>query len=235
MTNSLLGPLRIFILFDFVQKKVLDLLMFSAFNGRNDIKSRIIRIIFICFMSGTILYDTKELDKRINLSIENYKKNLFTIKTRISADILDSIRVEVYGDQKPINTIANVSVRGQELLVSPWDKALASPISKAIQTSDLNLSPIVDSKDVRVPIPTLSQDRRKELVKAVEHKAEESKVAIRNIRRDEIDKIKKMEKDGHMSEDDLKRCTKDIEKIIENSIKEIEKLLKEKSKDLLSN
>lgn len=180
-------------------------------------------------------FDKNTLKKKVEATIENYKKNLSTIKTRVSGDILDAVIIEAYGDKKPLSSIASITVRGQELWVTSWDKSLTSAIVKGIQKSDLNLNPISEPGDlVRVPLPIITTEYRSVLAKSVEHKAEEAKVAVRNVRRHEMDVLKAQQKSKEISEDECKRNTKEVESIISDAIATVEDLCSKKSKEVLS-
>jgi ribosome recycling factor len=148
--------------------------------------------------------------------------------------MLDGVRVEVYGQKMPISQLATVSIPEPQMInVQVWDKANVSAIDQAIRTSDLNLNPLVDGQLLRIAIPKLTEDRRKELIKVLKTIAEKAKVAIRNIRRDSLEELKKEQKDKNLSEDDLKKNSNEVQKITDLKIAEIDKKLSEKEVEIL--
>jgi ribosome recycling factor len=148
--------------------------------------------------------------------------------------MLDGVRVEVYGQKMPISQLATVSVpEAQMINVQVWDKANTSAVDQAIRTSDLNLNPLVDGQLLRIAIPKLTEERRKELIKILKTIAEKAKVAIRNIRRDSLEELKKDQKNNNLSEDDLKKNSNEIQKITDLKIAEIDKKLSEKEVEIL--
>lgn len=154
---------------------------------------------------------------------------------RANAAVLDKIRVDYYGTPTPINQMAAISVAEARILViQPWDSSTLSPIEKAIQTSDIGINPQNDGKVIRLTFPQLTEERRKELGKEVKKTAEDSRVAIRSIRRDCIDKVKKMEKASEITEDDLKIAEKKLQDITDKYIKEIDKLAEDKEKEIMA-
>jgi len=154
---------------------------------------------------------------------------------RANAAVLDKIRVDYYGTPTPINQMAAISVAEARILViQPWDSSTLSPIEKAIQTSDIGINPQNDGKVIRLTFPQLTEERRKELGKEVKKTAEDSRVAIRSIRRDCIDKVKKMEKASEITEDDLKVAEKKLQDITDKFIKEIDKLAEAKENEIMA-
>ncbi|MBQ7121676.1 MAG: ribosome recycling factor [Clostridia bacterium] len=154
---------------------------------------------------------------------------------RANAAVLDKIRVDYYGTPTPINQMAAISVaEARILIIQPWDSSTLSPIEKAIQTSDIGINPQNDGKVIRLTFPQLTEERRKELGKEVKKTAEDSRVAIRSIRRDCIDKVKKMEKASEITEDDLKIAEKKLQDITDKYIKEIDKLAADKEKEIMA-
>ncbi len=153
---------------------------------------------------------------------------------RASAAVLDKIRVDYYGTPTPINQLAAVSVAEARILtIQPWDKSVLGAIEKAIQTSDIGINPQNDGSVLRLTFPPLTEDRRKEIVKTVRSTAEDSKVAIRSIRRDCIDKLKKMQKDSEITEDDLKQGEKKIQDTTDKFIKDIDSIAAAKEKEVM--
>lgn len=173
---------------------------------------------------------------------ERMEKTLEALKTdfgglragRAHASLLDGILVEAYGNISPISQLGTISVPdARTLSVSVWDKGLAKNVEKALRESDLGLNPMSDGQLIRIPIPPLSEERRKELVKIAGKYAEQSKVAIRNIRRDAMDEVKKMKKDSLISEDDEKKYNNDIQKWTDDAIKKIDDQYSAKEKDIM--
>ncbi len=173
--------------------------------------------------------------ERMKKSIQALKDELNTIRTgRASASLFDKIRVDYYGDKSPLSQVATISIPEARLVViQPWDKALIGEIEKAIQKSELSLNPSNDGKVIRIAIPPLTEERRKDLAKQAKAQAEQSRVAIRNIRRDGNDELKKMQKDGLMTEDDLKTTEDDLQKSTDKFIQDINKILDEKEKEIM--
>jgi ribosome recycling factor len=183
-------------------------------------------------MVKTIL---KDADDRMHKAIEVVRQELSKIRTgKATTALLDGIKIEYYGSVMALNHIANVSVLDAHTLgIQPFDKGAADPIYKAIQTANLGLNPIKDGDLIRVPIPTLNEERRKELVKLTKKFGEEGKIAIRNIRRDTLEHLKKAEKAEHFSEDDRKRGETDLQKSTDKGIKDIDALLATKEKEIM--
>lgn len=154
---------------------------------------------------------------------------------RANAAVLDKIRVDYYGTPTPINQMAAISVaEARILIIQPWDASTLSPIEKAIQTSDIGINPQNDGKVIRLTFPQLTEERRKDLTKEVKRTAEDARVAIRSIRRDCIDKVKKMEKASEITEDDLKIAEKKLQDITDKFIKEIDKISADKEKEIMA-
>ncbi|HNY20817.1 MAG TPA: ribosome recycling factor [Treponemataceae bacterium] len=182
-------------------------------------------------MSDTIAPNLERMKK----SIASLKDEFNTIRTgRASASLFDKIRVDYYGDKSPLSQVATISIPEARLVViQPWDKGLIGEIEKAIQKSELGLNPSNDGKVIRIAIPPLTEERRKELVKQAKAQAEQSRVAIRNIRRDGNDELKKLEKDGELTEDGLKTVEEELQKTTDKFIQEINKILDEKEKEIM--
>jgi len=174
-------------------------------------------------------------DNKMGKVVEALKWDLASIRTgRASPTILDSIKVDYHGVPTPINQMATVSTPEARLLVvQPWDKSVIGNIEKAILKSDLGLNPANDGNVIRLPIPALTEERRKEMVKMVGKKGEERKVMVRNIRREAIDKLKKMEKDKEISQDERTRASDRLQKITDDYIAGIDKAGQEKEKQLI--
>ena len=153
---------------------------------------------------------------------------------RASAQVLDRISVDYYGSPTPVNQVGNISSPEPRLLViTPYDPSVLNPLEKAIQKSDLGINPSNDGKCIRLVFPELTEERRKELVKAVRKKGEDSKVAIRSIRRDAIEQIKKQKKDGEVTEDDQKKLEEQAQKLTDSTIKDIDKIIADKEKEIM--
>lgn len=176
-------------------------------------------------------YNTK-MSKSLDSLVEEYS----TIRAgRANPRLLDKIRVDYYGQPSPIQNVANVSVPEARIIqIQPWESKLIKDIEKAIIASDLGLTPTNDGKVIRLVFPELTEERRKELVKDVKKRAENCKVAIRNIRRDANDSIKKMNKANEISEDELKSLEDEIQKLTDKYIDKIDKIMEEKSKEVLT-
>ncbi|HVB87303.1 MAG TPA: ribosome recycling factor [Candidatus Dormibacteraeota bacterium] len=172
---------------------------------------------------------------RMEKAVEDFRKDLATVRTgRANIALLDSIRVDYHGTPMAINQLGTMNVPDASMIViSPWDPGAVAPIEKAIRTSDLGLNPANDGKVVRVPIPPLTEDRRKDLVKHIHKVLEEHRTAVRNIRRDLKEAIEKLEKEKKISEDDRKRSLDELEKVTHSETKKIEDLSAAKEKEVL--
>jgi ribosome recycling factor len=178
----------------------------------------------------------KRTTERMQKSIESLKHELSKIRTgRAHPSLLEHVKVEYYGSEVPISQVANVVIEdSRTLAVSPWEKNMVQTVDKAIRASDLGLNPATTGLVIRVPMPPLTEQRRKELIKVVRHEGETGKVAIRNIRRDANAEIKAALKDKQISEDQERRVEEQIQKLTDHSIKEIDALLEEKETDLMA-
>jgi ribosome recycling factor len=176
-----------------------------------------------------------EAEERMKKSLELLRKEYATLRAgRANPSILDKIQVEYYGTPTPLNQMANISAPEPRLLtIQPWDKSVIGQIEKAILKSDLGLNPSNDGNIIRIAIPQLTQERRGELVKVVKKKAEETKVSIRNVRRDTNDKIKSLEKSKTVSEDEAKKGQDDAQKMTDKYIKEVDRVLEVKEKEIM--
>jgi ribosome recycling factor len=177
----------------------------------------------------------KETKPRMEAAVEDFKRKLANIRTgRATVGILDSITVDYYGTPTPLNQMASVAVpEPQMLTVSPWDASQLGAIEKAIRNSDLGLNPSNDGKMVRVPIPALNEERRKQLAKQVHEIAEEHRTAVRNIRRDANDKLKKMLKDKAISEDDERGGLDEVQKLTNTYVGKIDEVSKTKEQEIM--
>ena len=177
-----------------------------------------------------------DIEERMNKTIDSLKDSFNTIRTgRANAAIFDKVRVDYYGTKSPLNQVATIAIpEARSVIITPFDKSLISEIEKAIQMADLGLNPSNDGKVIRIAIPALTADRRKELVKQAKTVAENSRTAIRNIRRDGNDELKKQQKDGTLTEDGLKTETDKLQKLTDKYIEEINKIYDAKEKEILN-
>ncbi len=177
----------------------------------------------------------KDADVRMDKAIEAFKRDLSRIRTgRASPALLEGIKVDYYGTAMPLNQVASISVPESRLItIQPWDANVLPEIEKAILKSDLGLTPTNDGKVIRVSVPPLTEERRKELVKLVKKMAEECRVAIRNIRRDAIERFKTMKKDKEISEDEFFKLQDEVQKITDDHIKTVDEVLEQKEKEIL--
>jgi ribosome recycling factor len=176
-----------------------------------------------------------EMKTRMDHAIERVRKDMANVRTgRASVGLLDNIHVEAYGAKMPLNQLASLSIPEPSLIVAqPFDASLMKAIERAIQTSDLGLNPANDGKVIRVPIPSLTEDRRKELSRHVHKQAEEGRNVVRQVRRDANDRLKKLLKDSKISEDDERKGLEQIQKLTDDHVKLIDELQKKKDQDLL--
>src|ERR1017187_5880151 len=176
-----------------------------------------------------------QLKARMDKAVEDFRKEMASTRTgRASVHMLDGVTVDAYGSQMPLNQLANVSAPEPQLItVQPWDVSLIGAIEKAIRSADLGLNPMNDGKLVRVPVPALTEDRRKDMVKHLHRILEEHRTAVRNIRRDGNEAIKKTMKDKKIAEDDEKRALDEIQKLTDDEIKKMEEMSKGKEKEVL--
>ena len=173
---------------------------------------------------------------KMEKTLSSLKDEFNTIRTgRASAAIFDKVRVDYYGNKSPLNQVAQISIpEARTVLISPFDKSLISEIEKAIQVADLGLNPSNDGTVIRIAIPALTADRRKELVKQAKNTAENYRTTIRNIRRDGNDDLKKQQKAGELTEDQLKKETDELQKLTDKYIAEINKVYEAKEKEILA-
>jgi len=173
--------------------------------------------------------------EKMEKAIEAYKRDLGTVRTgRASLALLDGISVEYYGTPTPLNQVASLSVPdSRTIAIQPWEPNTIPSIEKAILKSDLGINPSNDGRLIRLIVPMLSEERRKEMVKLAHKKAEEAKVAIRNIRRDANDTLKKKEKDKEIREDELKRYLDEVQKLTDDHVKKVDEILVKKEKEIL--
>ncbi|MFA5967959.1 MAG: ribosome recycling factor [Sphingomonas sp.] len=180
-------------------------------------------------------YNKADLERRMHGAVESLKSDLSGLRTgRASISLLDPVTVEVYGSQMPLNQVATVSTPESRLIsVQVWDKANVGPADKAIRSAGLGLNPIVDGTTLRIPIPDLTEERRKELAKLAGQYAEKARIAARNVRRDGMDSLKTDEKKGVMSEDERKRHETEVQKLTDATIADIDAAATSKEKEIL--
>jgi ribosome recycling factor len=179
--------------------------------------------------------DFKDIQRRMDGAIGAFKHDLASLRTgRASANLLDPISVQAYGAPMPINQVATVSVPEPRMIaVSVWDKQLVGAVDRAIRESNLGFNPIVDGTNLRIPLPELNEQRRKELVKIAHQYAENAKVAVRHVRRDGMENAKKAEKDGELSQDDARTQHDRVQKMTDETITSVDTLLAEKEAEIM--
>ena len=180
--------------------------------------------------------DFKEYSRRMDKSLDHLHDEFGAVRAgRANAKVLDRISVEYYGQETPLNGVATISSPdARTLVIQPWDTSLLKEIQKAIQASDLGINPQNDGKVIRLVFPQLTEERRKDLTKQVKKYAEEAKVAMRNIRRDGMDYIKKLKKNSEITEDDQKKAEKDLQDLLDKNIKKVDAALAAKEKELMA-
>ncbi|MBU8782012.1 ribosome recycling factor [Bacillus licheniformis] len=183
-------------------------------------------------MSTQVMNETKE---RMQKAISAYQRELATVRAgRANPSLLDKVAVEYYGAQTPLNQIASITVpEARMLVITPYDKTALGDIEKAIQKADLGVTPSNDGNIIRITIPPLTEERRKELAKLVKKYSEDAKVAVRNIRRDANDDLKKLEKNGEMTEDELRSSTEEVQKLTDEYVSKIDEITKDKEKEIM--
>ena len=180
--------------------------------------------------------DFKDYARRMDKALDHLNEEFGAVRAgRANAKVLDRITVEYYGSETPLNGVATISSPdARTLVISPWDTKLLKDIGKAIQMSDLGINPQNDGRVIRLTFPQLTEDRRKDLVKQVKKYAEEAKVAMRNIRRDGMDYVKKLKKASEITEDDQKKAEKDLQDLLDKNIKKVDAALAAKEKELMA-
>ena len=178
----------------------------------------------------------KTAEQKMRKTVEALKTDLAKVRTgRAHTGLLDHIMVDYYGTSTPIPQVGNVTlIDARTIAVSPWDKKMAPAIEKAIRDSDLGLNPAAMGETVRVPMPALTEERRKDLIKVVRHEGENARVAVRNVRRDAIHHLKELLKQKKVAEDEERRAQDDVQKLTDRSIADIDKLLQQKEADLMA-
>jgi ribosome recycling factor len=184
----------------------------------------------------TTTHDLEDLKRRMHGAVSLLKQELGGLRTgRASASLLEPVQVEAYGTHMPLNQVATVSVPEPRLLsVQVWDKSVVHAVERAIVNANLGLSPATEGQVLRLRIPELNEERRKELVKVAHKYAEAARVAVRHVRRDGLDTLKKLEKDGKISEDDATRLSQDVQKATDQIIAEVDQMLAAKEKEVLT-
>lgn len=179
--------------------------------------------------------DLKELKRRMDGAISAFKSDIASLRTgRASANVLDPVTVEAYGSRVPLNQVANITVPEPRMLsVSVWDKQMVGAVERGIRESNLGLNPIIDGQNLRIPLPELNEERRKSLVKVAHDYAEKAKVAVRHVRRDGMDDLKKAEKDGDIGQDISRSQSERVQKMTDETISDIDRLLVDKEKEIM--
>ena len=180
--------------------------------------------------------DYSEIKERMEKTIDSLREKLSEVRAgRANPAILNKVKIDYYGTSTPINQVAGISVpEARMIVIQPWDISILKDIEKAILASDIGINPNNDGKVIRLVFPELTEERRKELAKEIRKYAEESKVGIRNIRRDGIDKVKNMQKNSEITEDDLKVAEGEIQKITDKNIEEVDKIIETKEIEIMS-
>lgn len=179
--------------------------------------------------------DLSDLKRRMEGAVNAYISDIASLRTgRASANILDPVVIEAYGSKVPLNQVANITVPEPRMLsVNIWDKSMVNAVDRAIRESHLGLNPIMDGQTLRIPLPELNEERRRSLVKVAHEYAEKARVAIRHVRRDGMDELKKAEKNGDISQDDNRILADDVQKLTDSSISRIDDLLAEKQQEIM--
>lgn len=179
--------------------------------------------------------DMKDLRRRMDGAVTAFKSDIAALRTgRASANVLDPVTVEAYGSRVALNQVANITVPESRMLsVNVWDKSMVGAVDRAIRESNLGLNPVVDGQNLRIPLPELNEERRKELVKVAHGYAENARVAIRHVRRDGMDELKKAEKEGEISQDVGRTQSEKVQKLTDEMISQIDRLLGDKEKEIM--
>ena len=179
--------------------------------------------------------DLKDIQKRMEGAIAAFHKDLGGLRTgRASASLLDPVMVDAYGQKMPLNQVANVNAPEPKLItVQIWDKSMVGPVDKAVREAGLGLNPVIDGQNLRIPLPDLNEERRKELVKVAHGYAENAKVAIRHVRRDGMEALKKAEKDKDIGQDEARATSDKVQKMTDDSVAEVDKVLATKESEIM--
>lgn len=177
----------------------------------------------------------KDASHKMDKTLETLRSELSKVRTgKATTALLDGVKVDYYGNQTPINQVGNITVLDPHTLsITPWDKSMVQAVDKAILEANLGFNPISDGTNLKIPIPALTEERRKDFVKIVKKFGEEAKVAVRNVRRDVNDRLKKEQKEKKMSEDDLKFAEEEVQKLTDNHIKLVDEILKHKEVEIM--
>ena len=180
--------------------------------------------------------DYSEIKEKMQKAIESLQERLSEVRAgRANPAILNKVKIDYYGTPTPINQVAGISVpEARMIMIQPWDVSILKEIEKAILASEIGINPNNDGKVIRLVFPELTEERRKELVKEIRKYAEDAKVAVRNVRRDGMDKAKAMQKDGEMTEDELKAAETEIQKITDKNVEEVDKIIAAKETEIMS-
>jgi len=181
------------------------------------------------------MFDTKPYEQRMQQALDHFEEELKKVRTgRAHPSLIEHLKVDYYGNDTPLNQVANIAVEdGRTLVVSPWEKSMVQAIEKAIHKSDLGLNPMTAGTVIRIPMPALTEERRKDITKVLRQDAEGARVAVRNVRRDVMSDIKDLLKEKLISQDDEKRAETDIQKLTDQNIADIEKHLAAKEKEVM--
>ena len=179
--------------------------------------------------------DLDDIKRRMQGAIQGFQKDLSGLRTgRASAAILEPVMVDAYGQKMPINQVANVNAPEPKLItVQIWDKSMVGPVDKAIREAGLGLNPVIDGQNLRIPLPDLNEERRRELVKVAKEYAENAKVAIRHVRRDGMETLKKAEKDKEIGQDDARATSDKVQKLTDELISEVDTILTQKESEIM--
>ncbi len=179
--------------------------------------------------------DLKDIQSRMEGSVSAFQKDLGGLRTgRASASLLDPVMVDAYGQKMPINQVANVNAPDPKMImVQIWDKSMVGPVDKAVRDAGLGLNPVVDGQNLRIPLPDLNEERRRELVKVANGYAENAKVAIRHVRRDGMETLKKAEKDKEIGQDEARATSEKVQKMTDEMVAEIDKVLAQKETEIM--
>ena len=185
--------------------------------------------------SVSALFDVEELKRRMGASVQSFRHELAGLRTgRASAGLVEPVQVQAYGQTMPLNQVATISVpESRAIAVQVWDKSMVNAVEKAIRDSNLGLSPVVEGQVLRIRIPELNEQRRKEMVKVAHRYGEEARVAIRHIRRDGIDQLKRLLKDKTLTEDDGKRLETEVQKATDHAVADVDQALASKEKEIM--
>ena len=178
----------------------------------------------------------KQAAEKMSKSVDTLKNDLGKVRTgRAHTGLIDHIRVDYYGTEMPINQVANVTLADSRTIsIQPFEKKMVQVVEKAIRDSDLGVNPATSGDVIRIPMPPLTEERRRELAKIVKHEGEDAKVAVRNIRRDALTHLKNMLKEGESSEDEEKRATEEVQKLTDRSVADIDRMVADKEKELMA-